>query len=184
MTLVLRQLIAIAFCIVLLSCGASIKSIKPNEVHLRDFNKVHLLVETSSGAISLPEAFLDGFSGSVNFEPERATFGGTKSGIELTHAMPGQEQVLLAAKDLSFQLMEMGFIMTEYKEDADAVAILSIGTVRYDPITGWIADRAYLEFKNAQNGQLLCALKADTRFITPTVNTILKRLIKGVKKMY
>jgi hypothetical protein len=184
MTIVVRQLIAISFCIFLLSCGASIKSIKPNEVRLRDFKKVYLLVETSSGAISLSEAFLDGFSGSVTFEPERATFGGTKSGIELTHALPGQEQVLLAAKDLSFRLIEMGFTMTETQEDADAVAILSIGTVRYDPITGWIADRAYLEFKNAQNGQLLCSFKADTRFITPTVNTILKKLMKGVKKLY
>ena len=98
--------------------------------------------------------------------------------------MSGSSQALLVAQNLSFELAALGFQMVDSQDKADAVALFSIGTVRYDPLAGWIADQAFLVFKDAESGTTLCTLRADTQFITPTVKRITKNLVRAARKHY
>lgn len=174
----------ILLCCLLSGCGASIKTIKPTAIHLSDYNNAILLLETQSGAISLSQASLSGLTGAGKINNSSAVVGGVESNMSLTHAMPAQEQVILAAKTLSFELTSIGFNMVDTLENANMIILFSIGTVRFDPVAGWIADQAFLQFKEKNSGRLLCSLKAETRFITPTVKTIINRLVGQAKKIY
>ncbi|HCO94686.1 MAG TPA: hypothetical protein DIU00_12175 [Phycisphaerales bacterium] len=98
--------------------------------------------------------------------------------------MSGQDQVIMAAQDIAFSLRQIGFDTVDRTQDADMVVLFSIGTVRYDPLAGWIADRAFIEFKDTKTGSVVCSIKANVQFITPTINTLVKKLVSEVKRYY
>ena len=52
--------------------------------------------------------------------------------------------------------------------------------MRYDPIAGWIADQAFLEFYDANTNDFLYAIKTDARAITPIVKTLIQKLTNSV----
>jgi len=123
-------------------------------------------------------------STSVTGTPSGISGAGVGSSLSVTHAMSGNDQVIMAAQDIAFALNEMGFDTVEKAEDADMVALFSIGTVRYDPLAGWIADRAFLQFKDQRSGSTVLSIKADGQIITPTVGTIVENLIAEVRRYY
>ena len=88
----------------------------------------------------------------------------------------------MAAQDIAFALRDQGFETVDDPEQADMIALFSIGTVRYDPLAGWIADRAFLQFKESKTGSMIVSIKADAQVVTPTVSTLVDNLISEVEK--
>jgi len=144
----------------LFSCGTTTKFVASSKkVNLK--NKIIVLqLGTSSGAVTISAASL--------------------SNLSVGHAMSGEEQALIAANNLAFELRFLGLKLTNNSHDADIIATFSIGTIRYDPITGWIADQAYLEFIDLETGDFICGIKAKPRFITPTVENMIKNIINSL----
>lgn len=89
---------------------------------------------------------------------------------------------MLAAQDVQFQLGTAGFVPTESPSNADLIADFSIGAVRYDPLTGWIADQAFLQIRNAQNQEIVASYRANARWVTPTVGNLVENIMKQVRK--
>lgn len=87
----------------------------------------------------------------------------------------GEAQAAQALESLKFELLALGFQMTDTPAEADALADFSIGQIRYDPLVGWIADQAVLTFKDP-SGKVLAGFRAQSRGITPTVNNIVTKL--------
>lgn len=98
--------------------------------------------------------------------------------------MPASEQARLALESLRFELMGIGFNFVTEESRADALVDFYIGTIRHDPIAGWIADQAFVKFKDRRTGEVLAFFRANTRFITPTTNNIISKLAKSVRKSY
>tara|TARA_S200000501_G_scaffold38902_1_gene31858 strand:- start:292 stop:534 length:243 start_codon:yes stop_codon:yes gene_type:complete len=80
--------------------------------------------------------------------------------------------------------MSIGFSVVTEKSRADIIVEFSIGQIRYDPITGWIADQGIVRFTNPKSGNIIAMYKAKPRFITPTTNTIVEMLAKEIKQNY
>ncbi|MCK4629272.1 MAG: hypothetical protein KAT56_09730 [Sedimentisphaerales bacterium] len=180
-----KSLILLLILPFLTGCGTTIRrNIPTSGVSLHKYSKLHLMLATAAGAISVNNADLSTATGNASFHPGVATASGFGSSVGTSHAMSGSSQALLVAQDLSFELSSIGFQMVDSKEDADAVVLFSIGTVRFDPLVGWIADQAFLVFKNPKSGMSLCSFKANTQFITPTVTTIVKSLVREVRHHY
>ncbi len=56
---------------------------------------------------------------------------------------------------------------------------------RFDPIGGWIADEAQLEFIDVNTGELLASYRAHASgLVTPSVNNLVSNLIKDVRADY
>lgn len=148
------------------ACGASLTAVGPKgeSQRLRDFNRLYVSVASASGASSVDVATLGGL-----------TSANTKEGLA---------QIALAKDRLAFQLRRIGFDVVSNPSSADAIAEFSIGAVRYDPLTGWIADEAGLVIRAADDNRVLASVFADSRWITPTVKTVVKRLADGVRKFY
>ena len=153
-------------CVALLSllCGCGVSVRGTGGVSLRQYPKLYFVLSTATGAVSVNSA--------------------AGSSISVSHAMSGSSQAMLVAQDLSFELAALGFQMVDSQDKADAVALFSIGSVRYDPLVGWIADQAFLVFKDAESGATISAFRADTQFITPTVKGITDSLVRAVRKHY
>jgi hypothetical protein len=180
-----KSLILLLFLSLLTGCGATIrKNIPASGVSLRNYSKLHLILATATGAVSVNNTDIDTSTGNTSFHQGGATTSGFGSSIGTSHAMSGSSQALIIAQDLSFELTSVGFQMMDSKEDVDAVALFSIGAVRFDPFAGWIADQAFLVFKDPKSGMLICSFKANAQFITPTVNTIMKSLVREVRRHY
>jgi hypothetical protein len=45
-----------------------------------------------------------------------------------------------------------------------------------DPLAGWTADQAFPELIDAGKNDIVCTLRVDTQFITPTVKTLVGSL--------
>ena len=88
--------------------------IKFKSMHLND-NKIYVNIVNSSGAISM------------------STISSAELGMGSQHLMQGDNQTKQALE--SFQFVGQ-------KSEADAFVEFTIGQIRYDPITGWIADQA------------------------------------------
>jgi len=97
---------------------------------------------------------------------------------------PENEQTYLAMENLKFKLFEIGFEIVDNIKDADAIITLQIGTVRFDLLTGWIADEAFLQFIDRRTSKTFAMFHAKTRFITPTVKNIISNLASAIKKQY
>ena len=159
-----RYIIGLIF---LLGCGATIdSSIAPNTKPLRNYNKIYVNIVNSSGAISM------------------STISSAELGMGSQHLMQGDNQTKQALESFQFELMKIGFQFVGQKSEADAFVEFTIGQIRYDPITGWIADQATARIHNSENGQIIAYFKTEPRFITPTVKTLVEKLSTEIMKKY
>lgn len=151
--------------IILNSCSASIKqtTLTPN-LRLRNYNNIVVNLVSSSGSISY----------------STVTFGQIDSG----QLMEGEKQGVLALQSLQFELMSIGFNFVSNENQADAIVDFSIGAIRYDPLAGWIADQAFVKFKDRKTGQILAFYRAKSQMITPTVNNIISNLCNAIRRNY
>ncbi len=150
---------------ILNTCTASIQktTISPN-LRLRNYNNIIVNLVSSSGSISVSTATLNNIgSGQI---------------------MSGEKQSLLALESLQFELMSIGFNFVSEENQADAIVDFSIGAIRYDPLAGWIADQAFVKFKDSESGEILAFYRAKSQAITPTVNNIISNLVKEIKSNY
>lgn len=126
----------IVAALLLSSCAASIKRIPADpSVRLRDYNRIVVRLMDSSG----------------NVTGVTTTVGDLSS----TQVSTGEQQALRALESLEFALMEIGFDLTADGSQAQAVVDFSIGSIRYDALAGWIADQAFLKFRDANSGKVL-----------------------------
>lgn len=93
--------------------------------------------------------------------------------------MRGEDQAEIVAQNLAFELRSLGLKLAN-AEESEVIANFSIGTVRYDPLTGWIADQAFLEFSD-MSGEHILTVRAKTKLVTPTVDNLVKNLIKELE---
>jgi len=149
----------------LISCSASVKyQLADPDLRLRNYNNIVLNLVTSSGSLSLSTASLGGIGGA--------------------QLMSGNEQGKLALESLQFELMSIGFNFASEENEADAIVEFFIGQIRYDPLAGWIADKALVKFKERSSGRIIAFFQAKGQAITPTVDNIVGNLSKKIKKVY
>jgi hypothetical protein len=108
----------------------------------------------------------------------------SSSALNVTHSTDGGDQALLAAKDLEFQLRSVGLRMSRQPREADTIAAFYIGSCRLDPITGWIADKSFIEFRDAKTGETIAMVRGDTRFVTPTIRSHINNLTKATRRLF
>ena len=149
----------------LLGCGSASKITSSQSPSNLIGKKIHLQILTSSGATSVSIGAMS-LSSSV---------------IAGGHSMSVDWQAEIAAQNLAFELRSLGLNLTNSPEDSDVIANFSIGTIRYDPITGWIADQAFLEFNDITGNHIL-TVRAKARFVTPTVDNIVKNLVNELSR--
>jgi len=94
------------------------------------------------------------------------------------------DQTLLAKEDLKFRLATMGFSITNDRESADVIGELQIGTVRFDPLVGWIADCVFFNLTDVRTMKLINSFRVQGRFITPTVKNLISNLSKSIGDFY
>jgi len=86
--------------------------------------------------------------------------------------------------NVAFAFRSLGIRVVDNPADADLIAALSIGTVRFDPVGGWIADRGILQFQEAKTGTMVAVVRANKQAITPTVNRIVSNMISEIEELY
>ena len=155
-----------AFVSVVAACGASVTALKPESGNdrLRNFNRLYITTVAMSGSDSM----------------DLASGGGLIS----AGGKHGESQIPFAVERLAFELRRLGFDVVSDRRSADAIAEFSIGSIRYDPISGWIADEASLVVRAADDDRVLASAFAETRWITPTVRTVIRRLAGGIRSSY
>ena len=158
-------LIFTSLLVILSGCGSATKITTSQNPKNLVGKKIHLQLVTSSGAISVSLGAMTSSS----------------SVIAEGNAMSGEKQAEIAAQNLAFELRSLGLKLTNSSEDSEVVANFSIGTIRYDPIAGWIADQAFLEFYDS-SGQHILTVRAQAKFITPTVKNIINNLVNELEK--
>ena len=182
------------------SCAASVQSVGNRNTRLSSFNRVVLHLINSSGGISFTSAEIGGVTTNESSTTTAIITGTGNSasatgntnkrgsasitGLTSAHSMSGNEHALQAIEGLQFELANIGFDFVSNENQADAVIEFSIGTIRYDPIAGWIADQATLKFRDIRTGKILVHVRAKPKFITPTVNNIVANLAKEIRKRY
>jgi len=90
----------------------------------------------------------------------------------------------MAGQDVEYALRDIGFETVSSAEQADAVAVFSIATVRKDPIAGWIADRAMLQFRDVKTGSVLYTAKSESSWVTLQIDNLIGGLKKEIQKAY
>lgn len=179
----MRKVFYFLLVLTLTGCGATIHSqLVKKDSRLDDYKKIHLMVATAGGSISVTGTGMGSDFATANVTPSGASVSGVGSGLSVSHAMSGNDQIIMAAQDIAFALRDMGFETVDKPEDADVIALFSIGTVRYDPLAGWIADRAFLQFQESKTRSSLVSIKADGQLITPTVGTLVRNIISEISK--
>jgi len=175
--LILRRGYQIPFiCAVymLSSCSTTVeRTLVTPDFHLNISKTIFARLATSTGAISVNTANL----ANINKSGSGAVLAGASS----TQLLPGEKQAILAFESLQFELMAMGFTLVDKEDKADYLVDFSIGSVRNDPISGWIADQAFVKFLSATDNKLLAFYRARLQFITPTINNIIKNLASSIK---
>lgn len=147
------------------SCTAYVQRtiLSPN-LRLRNYNNIIANLVTSSGSLSMSTA--------------------TLGAIDSAHLMEGEKQGILALESLQFEMMSIGFNFVSNENQADAIVDLSIGSIRYDPLAGWIADQAFVKFRDRKSGQVIAFYRAQSQLVTPTVNNIISNLASKIKGDY
>lgn len=90
-----------------------------------------------------------------------------------------QLQVAEATSKLAALLSAGGFELVDRSDSPDAVASFEVVSVRLDPITGWIADRAVLSFRSTRSGQELVRFEASGLLVTPTLDRLVDRVAES-----
>ena len=179
----MRKILYFLLLLIFTGCGATIHSqLLKKDIRLGDYKKVHLMIATSGGATSITGTGMGGGFATATATPSGSTVGGVGSSLSVSHAMSGNDQIIMTAQDVAFALRDMGFDTVDKPEDADVIALFSIGTVRYDPLSGWIANRAFLQFKETKTESIIVSIKADGQLITPTVGTLVGNIVSEVRK--
>ena len=106
---IVRLLWCVAVCIAVSGCGVTVRSqVSGNSIRLSQFKALYLAVETGGGAISVTNAGMATGMGSGQVRGNTAVVGATGSAIGVVHGMSGDDQVLLAAQDVAFELRQIG----------------------------------------------------------------------------
>jgi hypothetical protein len=180
----MRYISYIIILILLAGCGASTEiQFAKKDVKLSDYRKQHVVIMTSGGGVSLSSVGFGSGSAVAKRTGTGAVASGSGTSISVQHALPSDDQIFMAGQDIAFGLTGLGFNVVDREEDADMLALFSIGTVRFDPLAGWIADRAILQFKDRTTGEGVLTIKADLQFITPTVSTLVENLLDEVEEI-
>lgn len=156
-------------CLVILmqGCAAHIASHVSNpKMHLSDQYKKIAIVSNGASSQSITTSNL--------FENQ----------LSHTQIMNGSSQVQMAAESLSFECEKLGFSVVSISENPDLLLELSIGSIRFDPLVGWIADQANIKLRDANSKQLVASFQAKAGFITPTVDNMISKLTYEIKKNY
>jgi hypothetical protein len=82
------------------------------------------------------------------------------------------------------KLQASGFVITRERGESTVHARLKLKSVRYDPVSGWITDDARLEYCRASDGELLGAVVAKEKMITPTVSSVFESLFDGSLQLW
>ena len=80
--------------------------------------------------------------------------------------------------------MNIGFNIISDTTKIDAIVDFSIGQIRFDPIAGWIADQGNVKFTDYKTGEILAIVRAEVKFVTPTVKNIIANLSKSIQSIY
>ena len=160
-----KSLALVVLWVAIAGCGATVRSVVTQPgVRLRQYNPVTIVLRTGSGNVSLT--------------------GGGAGGIIAGSISDGEAQAVRALESFRFELLATGFQFVDQREAAAAVIEFSIGSIRYDPLVGWIADQALANFKDAKTGATVAMFRADGQAITPTVNRLVSSISKAIRAAY
>lgn len=153
-------------CIALTAgCSATVRSVVTQPgVRLRQYNLVQLVLLTASGNVGVT--------------------AGAVGGIVAGSVSDGDAQAIRALESLRFELLAVGFQFVDQPQSAQGVIEFSIGSIRYDPLAGWIADQALATVKDAWTGAIVAMFRADGRMVTPTVNSLVSSISKALRGAY
>lgn len=96
--------------------------------------------------------------------------------------MAGADQATFALRQLQNRLVRFGFRIVQSASDADLIGTFSIGTIRRDPLAGWIADQADLVLTNPITGELVGTISASPEVVTPTVAALVESIAASTRK--
>ena len=181
-TIITRLLHAIAG-LLLISCGTTIKKFKKKNFSINKKQKYIVVIDLGGAATTTSGAKVGNFSGNVSSFNSAQEFSAKLGTIGVTHKMSGETHVLIAAKDIEAEMRTMGIDVTNNPKESEVVALFSIGTVRYDPLAGWIADRSSLELRSKKNNETLLLLRSINQLITPTISTHVDNIVYELKKV-
>lgn len=167
----------------ILGCGSSVQTFRqPDAKRLSQYGGILLAIETTSGSITTSGGQLSNSTTNIQSTNSSVNANSNTSSISASHVMSGEKQAFLAGQDVAFRMSSIGLNMVENENQADVIAAFSIGTVRYDPLAGWIADQAFLKFKDKATGKIILTSKASAEFITPTVENLVENLIEQINE--
>ncbi len=159
-----RPLIPLAL-VATLGCGASVQSVVPSpETRLRDYAPMFVALLTASGGLALSGGQLG------------ALVGGTLS--------DGEREAVRALESFKFELMAGGVTVIADSTKAGSIVEFSIGSIRYDPLAGWIADQALAKVRRVGTGEVIAFYRANAQAITPTVNKLVGSLAQAMLANY
>jgi len=176
------QVTPVLAALCLASCGASTQSFVATDFRgSLESKTLHLVLENASGAKSSIVTGMSQSSVDMTVDGNTLDVESHATRVGTSHRMNGENQALIAAQDLAFELTGLGFQLVGSPERAEIIATFTIGAVRYDPLAGWIADQAFLVLRDAHTSKVLVSCRAKTRFVTPTVRTIVRNLAREVR---
>jgi hypothetical protein len=148
-----------------MACGARVKSVSTvPDLRLRDFPNVYVSMNTGGSGLSINSASV--------------------GNLQTSHLMDSQEQAAQALIEFQFKLMEMGFSVVDDRTQANAIFELSVATIRYDPIGGWIADKGIVSVRDAKTAKTISIYSTEGRLITATVGKLISSLADAIRKDY
>ncbi len=151
--------------ILLQGCGARVTTYVPNpEMRLSHRYKKIAIIANGANVKSITTSNL--FAGQLS----------------QTQVMDGGSQVQMAAESIGFECEKLGFHVVSIYDRPDLLLEFSIGSIRYDPLAGWIADQAIVRLRDAKSKQIVAQFQAKGWFITPTVENIISKLVSEIKK--
>jgi len=169
----MRQALILAMCVLVVGCGTTVtvQSSRPAPA-LKGVRNVQLELDVVAGAVSTEH--VGGKVASRADAAAAAVADGTGS------VMSGNDQAGLAAKDMQFEMGLLGFKFMPERDGADAVVFFSIGSVRY--MKRWVADQAFLEFRDAKTGEPICTFRADAGSSPRPVKDMVKAIAKKLPR--
>lgn len=72
-----------------------------------------------------------------------------------------------------------GFCLVKSRDDSEVIMQLTLKSVRYDPIGGWISDDAWIDYIDSKNGRSIGKVHAKEQFVTPKLETVVGGLFEG-----
>lgn len=92
-----------------------------------------------------------------------------------------EEATVLAAKELEMELRAAGvLIVPEYQ--ASVIAEFYIGPFTNDLLAGWVAAKAFIDFKDSTTRASLATIRSGG-FVTPTISAHTSNLANEAKKL-